>query len=41
MERREFLKKSALAALGTVVAGTGIMQAFSIVNDNKSIYQKK
>ena len=28
MERREFLKKSALAALGTAVAGTGLVQAF-------------
>lgn len=35
MERREFLKKSALAALGTAVAGTGIMQAFTHINDNK------
>ena len=36
MERREFLKKSALAALGTAVAGTGIVQAFNLVNDNES-----
>ena len=28
MERREFLKKSALAALGTAVAGTGLVQAW-------------
>ena len=36
MKRREFLKKSALAALGTAVAGTGLVQAFSHVNDNES-----
>ena len=36
MERREFLKKSALAALGTAVAGTGLVQAFNLVNDNES-----
>lgn len=36
MERREFLKKSALAALGTAVAGTGIVQAFDHINDNES-----
>ena len=36
MERREFLKKSALAALGTAVAGTGIVQAFNHINDNES-----
>ena len=29
MERREFLKKSALAALGTAVADTGIVQALN------------
>ena len=36
MERREFLKKSALATLGTVVAGTGLVQAFDHMNENKS-----
>ena len=36
MERREFLKKSALATLGTAVAGTGIVQAFNHINDNAS-----
>ena len=36
MERREFLKKSALAALGTAVAGTGLAQAFNHINDNQS-----
>ena len=36
MERREFLKKSALAALGTAVAGTGLVQAFNHINDNES-----
>ena len=40
MERREFLKKSALAALGTAVAGTGIVQAFNLVNDNESKTEK-
>ena len=36
MERRDFLKKSALAALGTAVAGMGIMQALNHINDYKS-----
>ena len=36
MKRREFLKKSALAALGTAVAGTGLVQAFNHINDNES-----
>ena len=36
MERRDFLKKSALAALGTAVAGTGLVQAFNHINDNES-----
>ena len=36
MERRDFLKKSALAALGTAVVGTGIVQAFNHINDNES-----
>lgn len=36
MERREFLKKSALAALGKAVAGTGSVQAFNHINDNES-----
>ena len=40
MEQREFLKKSALAALGTAVAGTGIVQAFNLVNDNESKTEK-
>ena len=40
MKRREFLKKSALAALGTAVAGTGIVQAFNLVNDNESKTEK-
>ena len=30
------MKKSALAALGTAVAGTGIVQAFNHINDNES-----
>lgn len=34
MERREFLKKSALATLGAAVAGTGLVQAFSHLNNN-------
>ena len=40
MERREFLKKSALAALGTAVAGTWIVQAFNHINDNESKTEK-
>ncbi|MBM6781728.1 flavodoxin family protein [Bacteroides mediterraneensis] len=36
MERRDFLKKSVLAALGTAVAGTGIVEAFNYISDNKS-----
>ena len=40
MEQREFLKKSALAALGTAVAGTGIVQAFNHINDNESKIDK-
>ena len=36
MERRDFLKKSVLAALGTAVAGTGIVEAFNHISDNKS-----
>ena len=40
MEQREFLKKSALATLGTAVAGTGIVQAFNLVNDNESKTEK-
>ena len=36
MERREFLKKSALAALGTAIAGTGLVQAFNHTDDNNS-----
>ena len=34
MERREFLKKSALATLGAAVAGTGLVQAFNHLNNN-------
>lgn len=36
MERREFLKKSTLAALSTAVAGTGLVHAFNHINDNES-----
>lgn len=36
MERREFLKKSVLSALGTAVAGTGLVRAFNLINDNES-----
>ena len=36
MERREFLKKSTMAALSTAVAGTGLVQAFNHINDNES-----
>ena len=34
MERRDFLKKSALAAIGTAVAGTGIVQAINNLENN-------
>lgn len=34
MERREFLKKSALATLGAAAAGTGIVQAFNHLGNN-------
>lgn len=36
MERREILKKSAFAALCTVVIGTGIVQTFNHINNKKS-----
>lgn len=36
MERREFLKKSTMAALSTAVAGTGLVHAFNHINDNES-----
>ena len=36
MERRDFLKKSALAALGTALSGTGLVQAFDYINENES-----
>ena len=36
MERREFLKKSTMAALSTAVAGTGLVHAFTHINDNES-----
>jgi len=35
VERREFLKKSALAALCTVVAGAGLAHAFDHISNNK------
>ena len=40
MERRDFLKKSVLATLGTAVAGSGLVQAFDHFNDNKSTENK-
>lgn len=40
MERRDFLKKSVLATLGTTVAGSGLVQAFDHFNDNKSTENK-
>ena len=33
MERRDFLRKSVLATLGTAIAGTGLVQAFSHLNN--------
>lgn len=36
MERRDFLKKSALVVLGTAAAGTGLVQASNHINDNES-----
>lgn len=36
MERREFLKKSVLATLGTVVAGAGLVRAFPHLNGMES-----
>lgn len=42
MERRDFLRKSALAALGTAVGGTGLVQAFKhIDNGNKNTNRMK
>ncbi len=35
MERREFLKRSSLAALGTVVAGSGLIQAINHIGNNE------
>ncbi len=40
MERREFLKKSALSTLGTAVTGTGIVQAFDNMESNESKARK-
>lgn len=40
MKRRDFLKKSVLTALGTAVAGTGLVQAFDHVNNNESKTKK-
>ena len=36
MEIRDFIKKSVLTALGTAVAGTGLVQAFNNMTENKS-----
>ena len=36
MERRDFLKKSALAALGTAMNGTGLAQAFNHIGNDES-----
>ena len=36
MERRDFLKKSALAALGTAMTGTGLAQAFNHIGNDES-----
>ena len=36
MERRDFLRKSALAALGTAVAGSGLVQALNLIDNNQS-----
>lgn len=35
MERRDFLKKSVLATLGTALAGTGLVQVFGHANRNE------
>ena len=40
MERRDFLRKSVLTALGTVVAGMGLVQAFDHINNNESKSRK-
>lgn len=40
MERRDFLRKSALATLGTALAGTGLVQAFNHINNNESKSKK-
>ena len=36
MERRDFLRKSVLTALGTAVAGSGLAQAFDHITNNES-----
>lgn len=36
MERREFLRKSVLTALGTATAGSGLVQAFNHIGNNES-----
>ena len=36
MERRDFLRKSALAALGTAVGGTGLVQAFKHIDNGNN-----
>ena len=36
MERREFLRKSVWTALGSAIAGTGLMQAFNHISNDKS-----
>jgi multimeric flavodoxin WrbA len=36
MKRRDFLRKSVLATLGTAIAGTGIVQALNHISNNKS-----
>lgn len=40
MERRDFLKKSALATLGTGIAGAGLVQAFNYMDSNDSTENK-
>ena len=40
MERRDFLRKSVLATLGTAIAGTGLVQAFNHISDNESKSKK-
>lgn len=36
MDRRDFLRKSVLTALGTAVAGTGLVQAFDHINNSEA-----